>query len=70
MVQRLAAAARRLDEDPEIGARLLLADELGEPLRPQRRLGGVFLAVLRGDKAARRFRRRRIIFGAFTWPAP
>ena len=38
----------------EIGARLLLADELGEPLRPQRGLGGVLLARLAGDEAARR----------------
>ena len=30
----------------EILARLLLADELGEPLRPQRAFGGVFLAAL------------------------
>ncbi len=30
----------------EILARLLLADELGEPLRAQRRFGGVFLAAL------------------------
>ena len=30
----------------EIGARLLLADELGEPLRPQRGFGGVVLAAL------------------------
>ena len=38
VVERLAAAARRLDEDPEIGADLGLADELGERLRPERGL--------------------------------
>ena len=46
VVERLVARARRLDEHRQIGARLLLADELGEPLRPQRGLGGVLLAAL------------------------
>ena len=36
VVERFAAVARRLDEDAEVGARLLLADELGERLRTQR----------------------------------
>ena len=36
----------------EIGARLLLADEFGEPLRAQRAVRGVVLAALGGDEAA------------------
>ena len=36
VVERFAAIARGLDEDAEVGARLLLADELGERPRPQR----------------------------------
>ena len=56
VIERLAAALRRRDEDPEVGPRLLLADEFGEPLRPQRGFGRVFLAVLRGDEAGRRRR--------------
>ena len=52
VVERFLARARRLDEDREISARLLLADEFGEPLRPQR---GVRVIVARfgGDEAAR-----------------
>ena len=66
VVERLAAALRRLDEDAEIGPRLLLADELGEPLRAQRGLRGVLVAPLgprRGGGAA------RSLLG-LTWPAP
>ncbi len=36
VVERLAARAGRLDEHLEVGARLLLADELAQELRPQR----------------------------------
>ena len=36
VVERLAAAARRLDEEGELVLELLLADEVLEPLRPQR----------------------------------
>ena len=50
MVERLAAIARGLDEDAEVGARLLLADELGERARPQRGLGGVGVALGGGDE--------------------
>ena len=39
VVERFLARARGLDEDLKIGARLLLADEVGEPLRPQRGVG-------------------------------
>src|SRR6185295_2562641 len=38
MVERLAAALRGVDEDAEVLARRLLADELGEALRPKRRV--------------------------------
>src|SRR6059036_1396132 len=43
--------ARGLDEHREVGARLLLADELGEPLRAQRGLR-VFVAALGRNEAA------------------
>jgi hypothetical protein len=39
MVQRLAPALRRLDEDAQIPPRRLLADEFVEALRPKRRIG-------------------------------
>ena len=39
VVHRLAAAAGALDEDGEVGARRLLADELVQRLRPQRAVG-------------------------------
>ena len=46
VIERLAPSPRRLDEHPEILARLLLADELGKPLRTQRRFRRIFLAAL------------------------
>ena len=42
MIQRLAAGFRRLDEDRQILAGGLLAGEVGQGLRPERCLGGVF----------------------------
>ncbi len=39
VIERLAALPCGRDEHAEIGAQLRLADELGQPLRPQRRLG-------------------------------
>ena len=48
VVERFLALARRLDEDAKIGARLLLADEFGEPLRTQRRIRGIVVAAFRG----------------------
>ena len=45
MVERLVARPRRLDEDLQIGARLLLADELRESLRTQRSIGIVVALV-------------------------
>src|SRR5262249_58928954 len=44
----------RLDENRQVGARLLLADELAEPLWAQRGLGRVLVAALRRDQAAGR----------------
>jgi hypothetical protein len=45
MVKRFLARARRLDEYAEIGARLFLADEFGEPQRAQRNIRVVVAAV-------------------------
>ena len=46
VIERFLARARRLDEDREIFARLLLADEFGKFLRPQRGLRRVLVAAL------------------------
>ena len=54
MVESFLPGAGGLDEDLEIGARLLLADELGQLLRSQRCLGDILLAALSGDQPARR----------------
>ena len=51
MVQRLAALARGLDEDREIGARLRLADEFGQQLRAQRGVADIVAAALGRDDA-------------------
>ncbi len=50
MVERLAAGAGRLDEDAQILARALLADELVERARAKRRIG-IFGRAGRGDQA-------------------
>src|SRR5579863_1167623 len=47
MIERLAAAARRLDEYAEVFACLLLADKFGQPLRAQTCFSRVFVAPLR-----------------------
>ena len=52
VVERFLARARRLDEHPQIGARLFLADEFGEPLRAQRGID-VVVALVGGHQAAR-----------------
>jgi hypothetical protein len=39
VIHRLAPAPRAFGEDPQVGARLLLADEIVERLRPQRAVG-------------------------------
>ena len=51
MVQRLAALARGLDEDRQIGARLGLADKFGQQLRTQRGVADIVAAALRRDDA-------------------
>ena len=50
MIERVAARLGGLDEDLEIGARRLLAGEIGKRQRPQRRVG-VVVALLGADKA-------------------
>ena len=49
MVERLAAALRRLDKDAQIVAQLMLTDEFIEDGRPDRAFGCVLLNRLRGD---------------------
>src|SRR5262245_50065425 len=51
MVERLAARARRFDEDGKIVACLGLADEFGEALRSERRFQVVVLAAFGRDEA-------------------
>ena len=52
VVERFLARARRLDEHAQIGARLFLADEFAQALRPQGRIR-VVVAAFGGDQAAR-----------------
>ena len=54
VIQRLAALARRLDEDREVLARLLLADEVGQRLRAQRGVADIVAAALGRDHAGGR----------------
>ena len=54
MVERLAAFARRLDEDRQIGARLRLADEFRQQLRAQRGVADIVGAALGRDDAGGR----------------
>ncbi len=51
MVERLAARARRFDEDAQIGAQLRLADEVVEGERAERRLAGIVAARFRRHHA-------------------
>ena len=51
VVERVAARLGRLDEHLEVGARLLLADELAQQLRPQRLLRAIGLALCPRDEA-------------------
>jgi hypothetical protein len=51
MIQRLAAFACSLDENREIGAGLLLTDELRQVLRAQRGIACIFIAARRRDDA-------------------
>ncbi len=57
MVERLATALGRLDEDLEVCPRRSLADELVERLRPQRHIR-VFATRLRRDQAGGKAHRR------------
>src|SRR5665213_1880586 len=54
MVERLFAAARRINEDLEVCARLCLADKLRQQLRAQRRIGCVVGPHFWSDDAAHR----------------
>jgi len=58
MIERLAPRLGRRDEHAEIFARLLLTDELGQPLWAQTRLGHVLVAALGCDQFARDARHR------------
>ena len=51
MVEGVAPGLRRIDEDLEVGARGLLAREIVERQRPDRRFG-IVLALLGTDQAA------------------
>ena len=50
MIERFAARARGLDENRQVGASLLLADELGEALRAQLQFRRVLFAAFRRDQ--------------------
>src|SRR6185436_11046250 len=52
VIERLAPGPRRLDEHRQVGTGLLLADELGQPLRAQRAIRSVFLAAFGHHQAA------------------
>jgi hypothetical protein len=51
MIERVLARLRRLDEDFQVLARGLLAGEVGERLRPERRVG-IVGALFRGYEVA------------------
>src|SRR6266404_3233999 len=52
VIERLAPRARRFDEHRQVRARLLLTDELAEPLRAQRAVGSVVVAAFGRHQAA------------------
>src|SRR5262249_59714876 len=52
VIECLLARSRGFDEHPEIRPGLLLADELAEPLRAQRRFDDVLVAVFCANEAA------------------
>ncbi len=64
MVERLAAGLRRFDEDAQIVAQLMLADEFIEGGRPDRAFGCVLLGLLRGDDTRARRRSSRQLLQA------
>ena len=51
VVERFVAAARGVDEDLQVRARLILADEFGERERAERGLAGVVVARFGCDEA-------------------
>ncbi len=51
VIERLAAAARGINEDPQVLAQRALADELVEASRPERQLGGIALVEFGGHDA-------------------
>src|SRR5262249_56428438 len=57
MIERLAPRTRRLDEPRQVRARLLLTDELAEPLRAQRAVRIVVAAFGRHQAAGGRAHR-------------
>ena len=63
VVERFLARPGGLDEDLEVGAGLRLADELGQILRPQRRVGRIVLANLGGDETRVARGRARVVDG-------
>ncbi len=65
MVERLAPALRRRDEDAQIVAQLALADEFVEDERPNRGLGRVLLVLFGGDHP-----RRGLAHRVAPWPRP
>src|SRR4029077_3122890 len=54
MIERFAALARRLDEDGEVLARLRLAHEIRQKLRPQRGVAGILGTAFGRDDAGGR----------------
>src|SRR5205814_8058850 len=58
VIERLAAAARGVDEDAQIVAQLALADELLERRRPDRGFRRILLGALGGDDSSCRVAHR------------
>src|SRR5216683_961376 len=66
MVERLAAALRRLDKDAQIVAQLALADEFVERERPDRGFRRVFCLRFGGDHPRRGLAHR---MAPWLWPS-
>jgi hypothetical protein len=67
MLERLAAALRRMDEHAQIFPRRLLADELVEALRAKRRVGILGRPLGRGDSGRVRCHQTFAKFTNVTW---
>ena len=50
VVESLISISRRVDEHPEVRAKLVLADEFAEPPRPERFLVGAFVRLRVADE--------------------